>query len=372
MLRRILFSIILVLGLIPLMGQEIMFETYDHGTDIWILLPYDLFHFGNNEDVAQYQVSLQIKNSRGSQVATDETQIMIPNREWLHGTAIPIRRSYDLSTGTHNLNLSLRNRKLGDKQNFNKSFNVGSQATELGQAYVIATRDDFSYIPENLELHNLQSLKLVHSFAIGASRLILELDQVKQLYDDPQSPVEIDLTSLAEGDSISSLRLSLDEMNIRYQIEPLLYRPWFSFNHRYSLKDQMEQIRYIANQNEWRVLRKVAANKHSDAIESFWQAKDPSPGTLRNEYREYFYQRVLYADEHFTIHSRLKGWKSDRGRIYIKFGEPDQIINDAFPIGRAPSITWHYFRLNRSFIFADERGFGQYRLRNKDEEYKDF
>ena len=50
----------------------------------------------------------------------------------------------------------------------------------------------------------------------------------------------------------------------------------------------------------------------------------------------------------------------------------DQIINDAFPIGRAPSITWHYFRLNRSFIFADERGFGQYRLRNKDEEYKDF
>jgi hypothetical protein len=90
---------------------------------------------------------------------------------------------------------------------------------------------------------------------------------------------------------------------------------------------------------------------------------------VRNENRERFYSRVLRADELFTIHKRLSGWRSDRGRIHIKFGEPEQIVNNAFPIGEAPSIKWYYYRLNRLFIFTDERGYGHYTLRNKDEEY---
>lgn len=372
MLRLILISLLLLIGLLPLLAQEIMIETYENRADVWMILPYEIFRFGKDDSSAEYQISLQIKNSRGVQVAVDETQIYIPNREWLRGAAIPIHRNYILATGSHTLNLGIRNRKLGDKQSFSRSFNIGSQATELGQAYLIAQRDGVSYIPDSMSLRHLDSLKLSQSFALGASLLSLNIDGERFLFQNPQSPFEIDLMEIARTDSISALRIELDEMNIRYHIEPLLYRPWFSFNLRYSLKDQMEQLRYVANQNEWRVLRRVPNNKFADAIESFWQANDPTPGTLRNENREFFYQRVMQADEQFSIHSRMKGWKSDRGRIFIKFGEPDQVVNDSFPIGRAPSITWHYFRLNRSFVFTDERGFGQYTLRNKDEEYLDF
>jgi len=371
--RKFLLSlIILTLAWLPAYAMEIMIENYESGVDVWLLLPYDLFIFAKDADDSEYQISTQIKNSRGYQVAVDEFRLRIPRRDWLLGSAIPVYKSYALGNGAHQINVSLRNRSLGDKHNYNRKFNVGSQATELGLVYMIAMREGFSYLPENLDMTDLDSLTLKHSFAIGASNLRLDLDGEEHIFDNPKSPFELDMKSITEKDSIFSLQISLDEMNIRYQLEPLLYKPWFSFHQRYSLKDQLEQLRYVANQNEWQVLRKVPADKHADAIESFWQANDPSPGTLRNENREYFYQRVLHADEQFSIHKRMKGWKSDRGRIYIKFGEPDQIASDTFPIGRSPSITWHYFRLNRSFVFVDERGFGQYTLRNKDDEYIDY
>ena len=53
------------------------------------------------------------------------------------------------------------------------------------------------------------------------------------------------------------------------------------------------------------------------------------------------------------------------GRIYIIYGEPDQILSDVFPVGRLPSITWYYYSLNKVFVFYDFRGYGNYELRNK-------
>jgi hypothetical protein len=74
----------------------------------------------------------------------------------------------------------------------------------------------------------------------------------------------------------------------------------------------------------------------------------------------------------FTIHKKLKGWASDRGRIYIKFGEPDEITTDVHPIGRYPNITWTYYKQNKEFYFADVKGYGQYILRNKEAEYDEY
>lgn len=358
--------------ILPILAQEVMIENYDSGIDIWIILPYDLFQFGNHEDFAEYQISTQILNKQNKQVAIDERLLRIPKQDWLQQSAIPIWRNYQLGYGDYELNLNLRNRNLGDRQSFSRKFQIGSQFTEIGQAFVIATRDGFSYIPASLALAEVDSLKLHHSFAVRAEELRLKLDEQTYRFAYPQSPFELDLKTITEQDSIGSMSLALTEMNIRYNLEPLLYRPWFSFNLRYSQEDQLNQLRYIASQNEWQVLSKVSKDKYQEAIESFWRANDPTLGTLRNENRELFNRRVMTADERYTIHKRLPGWKSDRGRIYIKFGEPDQITSDAFPIGKAPSISWHYFRLNRTFIFVDERGFGQYTLRNKEDEYIDF
>ena len=58
-------------------------------------------------------------------------------------------------------------------------------------------------------------------------------------------------------------------------------------------------------------------------IENFWRRRDPNPDTEENEFREQYYERIAYANEHYT--SGIPGWKTDRGRIYITWGKPDEI-----------------------------------------------
>jgi len=65
------------------------------------------------------------------------------------------------------------------------------------------------------------------------------------------------------------------------------------------------------------------AEEREQFIEMFWRRRDPTPDTEENEYKEEHYRRIAYANEHFP--SGIPGWKSDRGRIYILHGPPDEI-----------------------------------------------
>jgi GWxTD domain-containing protein len=58
-------------------------------------------------------------------------------------------------------------------------------------------------------------------------------------------------------------------------------------------------------------------------IEQFWLRRDPSPDSQENEFKEEHYRRIAYANERYA--SGIPGWKTDRGRIYITFGPPDEI-----------------------------------------------
>jgi GWxTD domain-containing protein len=110
----------------------------------------------------------------------------------------------------------------------------------------------------------------------------------------------------------------------------------------------------------------------------FWDLRDPDPDTEENEYREEHYERLAYANEHFG--SGKPGRLTDRGRIYIKFGKPDEI--EAHPSGgtyqRAsyegygstttyPFEKWFYRYLpgvgsGVEIEFVDPSGSGEYRI----------
>ncbi|HKK21216.1 MAG TPA: GWxTD domain-containing protein, partial [candidate division Zixibacteria bacterium] len=76
-----------------------------------------------------------------------------------------------------------------------------------------------------------------------------------------------------------------------------------------------------------------------------------------------FYRRVNIANQNFT-HMYRQGWRTDRGRVYIMYGEPDQV--DDYPVvpDRHPYQEWHYYRGTkyRKFIFVDVNEDGDYRL----------
>ena len=85
-----------------------------------------------------------------------------------------------------------------------------------------------------------------------------------------------------------------------------------------------EDVGYIISDEERAAFKKLNNDEERETfIENFWLRRDPTPDTEENEFKEEHYRRIAYANEHFA--SGIPGWKTDRGRIYITFGPPDEI-----------------------------------------------
>ena len=151
-------------------------------------------------------------------------------------------------------------------------------------------------------------------------------------------------------------------------------------------KDWLEKdVTYVITDEERRAFKKLATDDERERfIEEFWRRRDPDPDTDENEFKEEYYERIAYANEHFA--SGIPGWKSDRGRIWIMYGKPDE--RETHPSGgnyerpsnegggntsTYPFETWFYRYLpgvgsGVEIEFVDPTGSGEYRIaRNPDE-----
>ncbi|MBI4465989.1 MAG: GWxTD domain-containing protein, partial [Acidobacteria bacterium] len=140
-----------------------------------------------------------------------------------------------------------------------------------------------------------------------------------------------------------------------------------------------EDVRYVITPEEKDAFLHLNSEEEREQfIEQFWLRRDPTPDTLENEFREEHYRRIAYANERFA--SGKPGWRTDRGRIYIAWGPPDEI--ESHPSGGAyarpleegggttstyPFETWRYRYLEgvgQEVIleFVDPTLSGEYRL----------
>lgn len=91
-----------------------------------------------------------------------------------------------------------------------------------------------------------------------------------------------------------------------------------------------EDVKYIISNEERKAFVELNTDEERESfIENFWIRRDPTPDSMENEFREEHYRRIAYANERFA--SGIPGWKSDRGRIYIAYGPPDE--NEQHPSG---------------------------------------
>jgi len=97
-----------------------------------------------------------------------------------------------------------------------------------------------------------------------------------------------------------------------------------------------EEVPYIITAEERAAFKKLSTDDEREQfIELFWERRNPSPGSPENEFKEEYYRRIAYSNEHYA--SGLPGWKTDRGRIYIIYGPPDEV--DSHPSGGAYNAT---------------------------------
>ena len=125
-----------------------------------------------------------------------------------------------------------------------------------------------------------------------------------------------------------------------------------------------DQAKYIATQDEKQRYKSLdSLNAKRDFLAHFWKGRDLEPATPQNEYEIDYLKRVEYANEHFRYANR-EGYRSDRGRVYLIYGEPDQ--KDYYPSdsNMKPYEVWFYNDIEGGvyFYFGDINGFGKYEL----------
>src|SRR5262252_1926363 len=101
------------------------------------------------------------------------------------------------------------------------------------------------------------------------------------------------------------------EERLRKELETP-YRKWLN-----------EDVAYIITDEERTAFKRLQTDEEREQfIENFWLRRDPTPDTIENEFKEEHYRRIAYANENFA--SGIPGWKTDRGRMYITYGPPDE------------------------------------------------
>ncbi|HEK85816.1 MAG: GWxTD domain-containing protein [Candidatus Saccharicenans sp.] len=140
---------------------------------------------------------------------------------------------------------------------------------------------------------------------------------------------------------------------------PEKYRKWLE-----------EEVVYIITPIEREIFLKLKTDRERDMfIEAFWKHRDPIPETEENEFKTEHYRRIEYANKYFGRESGKPGWKTDRGRIYIILGPPNDINRIEGKSEVYNCEIWFYqgktdLGLPPGFnlLFFQEKGSGEMRL----------
>jgi len=166
--------------------------------------------------------------------------------------------------------------------------------------------------------------------------------------------------------SMEGLRETLARDSARRESDRITDPGYFAAMTSQELDDAKAPLLYIAESGElspWRAELSLEAKRRF--LANFWQKRDPTPGTARNERREAFYDAIAYANREYKEGGRksVAGWRSDRGRVFAKYGAPDDVLRRQNE-GRAPPYeVWRYSKGKGGYyIFADRTGFGAYQL----------
>jgi GWxTD domain-containing protein len=129
------------------------------------------------------------------------------------------------------------------------------------------------------------------------------------------------------------------------------------------LIDEFEKSTYVAVQQEIDIFYELDEEGMKKFLAEFWKRRDPDPTTEINEFKRYYFNNLEYAQNNFS-NSFKEGWKTDRGRILLVYGKPDEIERYPSTIDTLPYEIWQYYNLEGGsiFVFADVRGFGTFQL----------
>jgi GWxTD domain-containing protein len=168
------------------------------------------------------------------------------------------------------------------------------------------------------------------------------------------------------GISMEGLQETLARDSARREVDRVSDPGYFAVMSNEELDAAKAPLLYIAESGElsaWNSDLSQEAKRRF--LTTFWQRRDPTPGTARNERRDAFYDAIAYANREYKEGGRkaVPGWRSDRGRVFARYGAPDDVRRRQNEGHAPPYEVWRYSKGKGSYyIFADRTGFGAFQL----------
>jgi len=390
-------------------------EEFASRIDFYATVPYQSLEFDYKKKyIAKYKISVKIINEKTKKIVVDDLisrTVVVGNyneSEGGNGEFDSFQKKYNIKSGKYRVEVSLLNsnqllllkkfKKLEvlnfDYYDFSLSgimllsgveeVNKKMKLTPHLSDNIIVLEDGFFAF---FEIYNrregLSKVYLNYQILDNDNKLVREGKIIEQNLKNSIERKFIFIKSLSKK-TFQNYKLKIiaktnkeidsSEKNILAITQhSISQKPSRNFNLDEDIKNSVKKLRYIATDKE---IEEILNAKNDAEIENnfyqFWESKDPTPNTRKNEAFILYYDRIRYANENFK--SIGQGWRSDMGHIYVVLGPPSEVINsNSMSLDRYKK--WNYIGENRSFIFYDKSGFGEYKLRepyffNEKFEYK--
>ncbi len=343
--------------------------------DIYIVL----FTFSiNPSDISQsYQIHIKVFKDREKLMEEKKDRNLSKN-------AVYMVDSYEIlaKPGEYNIRFEIRSSKKSSKVEF--PLEILEDSTLNFSSLVLATnfyddslnspfyRNGVGFLPNPssifkdtifyfFEIYNIKadSQKLAIKYYIENAKndSVIIFSNPKIFTKDKEELVisgKIPIDKLSDGD----YRLNVEVIDLNLNLKKVLKKSFSIQKTSSFVEDDIRYfIDYIADPRELDEFRKIKEKEAKNLwIDKFWKKKDPD-GTFYPIFR----QRVIEADLKFSNPFK-KGRYTDMGRIYILFGQPDDIRREDIALGTKAYVIWIYYDGNKEFRFYDQMGIGEYKL----------
>ncbi len=360
--------------------------------DVYILVPYKNLQFIKTGQgfTSKYSVSVAIYDEKKENLIVEKTWNETLNVIDFSQTTSKLNyniglKSFELKPGNYLIRTGVIDNDSKKEIKSENLFKVREIDTHLDLSDILfitkADVSDSKIIPNisrnvTLSKYGLQFYYDIFSSDSSAKNCFIEyeiIDRSSQVVFKNAAQKEIVLGRNQILEQLNDVRLDLGTFILRVTLKDenlktvnVLNKAFFS---RWvglpslvnDLDKAIAQMVYIASPQELSKIKDAPSNEEKlKAFLEYWKRKDPSPNNEENEVFDEYFRRVNYANENFSNYN--EGWRTDRGMVYIILGTPNNIDRHPFEYDSKPYEIWEYYEINRSFVFVDQSGFGDYRL----------
>jgi GWxTD domain-containing protein len=157
----------------------------------------------------------------------------------------------------------------------------------------------------------------------GAAAPLLDADVSFDLSGEPSGAYELEVKAWQDGDTDALLRR--ERFSVGWQ-----RGTWLR-----NAADANDEVHFLLQAEDEEAFIRMQPGEQEAFLDAFWRRRDPTPTTAYNEALETFHARVRHANETFARAGVERGMFSDMGRVYIRYGEPAEVLHQVVPAGES-------------------------------------